>query len=165
MKGRHLCGRSRKQPVCLFVCLFLGPHPQHMEIPRLGVELKLQLGPYTAATATPDPSHVCNLQHSSQLCQILNPLSMARDQTRNLMVPSWVLWPPSHDGNFLTIILKNCLKTSVPIIAQQKWIRLGTMRLHVRSLASLSGLRIQRCHELWCRSKTRLGSDIAVAVV
>ena len=33
---------------------------------------------------------VCNLHHSSQQRQILNPLSKARDQTRNLMVPSWI---------------------------------------------------------------------------
>ena len=33
------------------------------------------------------------------------------------------------------------------------------------SLASLSGLRIQRCHEPWCRLQTWLGSHIAVAVV
>ena len=26
------------------------------------------------------------------------------------------------------------------------------MRMQVRSLASLSGLRIRRCHELWCKS-------------
>ena len=39
------------------------------------------------------------------------------------------------------------------------------MRNHeVRSLASLSGLRIQCCHELWYRSQTWLGSGIAVAV-
>ena len=41
-------------------------------------------------------------------------------------------------------------------MAQQKWIRLGTMRLQVQSLAFLSGLRIWRCCELWCRSQTRL---------
>ena len=35
-----------------------------------------------------------------------------------------------------------------PIVAQQKRIRLETMRLQVRSLASLSGLRIRHCHEL-----------------
>ena len=35
----------------------------------------------------------------------------------------------------------------------------------VQSLASLSGLRIQRCHKLWCRSQTQLGSGIAEAVV
>ena len=37
------------------------------------------------------------------------------------------------------------------------------MRLWVQSLASLSGLRIWRCCELWYRSQTWLGSGIAVA--
>ena len=40
-------------------------------------------------------------------------------------------------------------------MAQQKQIRLGTMRLQVQSLPSLSGLRIWRCCELWCRLKMR----------
>ena len=31
---------------------------QHMEVPRLGVELELQLLAYTTATATWDPSHL-----------------------------------------------------------------------------------------------------------
>ena len=55
--------------------------------------------------------------------------------------------------------------TGVPIVVQQKWIQLGTMRLWIRSLASLSGLGsgIARC-ELWCMLQTRLGSCIAVAV-
>ena len=47
---------------------------------------------------------------------------------------------------------------------QQKQIRLGTMRFPVRSLALLSALRIRRCHELWYRSQTQLGSGIAAAV-
>ena len=38
------------------------------------------------------------------------------------------------------------------------------MRMRVLSLASLSGLRIYCCCELWCRSQTQLGSHIAVAV-
>ena len=38
----------------------------------------------------------------------------------------------------------------VSIVAQQKKIRLASMRMRVRSLASLSGLRIQPCRELWC---------------
>ena len=45
---------------------------------------------YTRATATWDPSCVCNLHHSSGQNWILNPLSKARDRTRNLMVPSWI---------------------------------------------------------------------------
>ena len=36
----------------------------------------------------------------------------------------------------------------VPVVAQWKRIQLGTMRSWVRSLASLSGLRIWRCCEL-----------------
>ena len=49
-------------------------------------------------------------------------------------------------------------------MAQRNQIRLGSMRLWVRSLASLSGLRIRRCHELWCRLQKQLGSRVAVAV-
>ena len=37
-----------------------------------------------------DPICVCDLHHSSQQCRILNPLSETRDQTQNLMVPSWI---------------------------------------------------------------------------
>ena len=59
--------------------VFLGPHPRHMEVPRLGVESEQQLLAYARATATPDPSHVCELHHSSRQCQTLNPLSEARD--------------------------------------------------------------------------------------
>ena len=37
--------------VVLFFFAFLGPHPGHMEVPRLGVESELQLLAYTTATA------------------------------------------------------------------------------------------------------------------
>ena len=40
----------------------------------------------------------------------------------------------------------------------------GNHKVAVRSLASLSGLRIWHCRELWCRLQTRLGSCMAVAV-
>ena len=36
-------------------------------------------------------------------------------------------------------------------MAQRKRVRLGTMKLWVESLASLSGLRIWHCNELWYR--------------
>ena len=42
-----------------FVCFaFLGPHLQHTEVSRLGVESKLQLLVYTTAIATQDLSCV-----------------------------------------------------------------------------------------------------------
>ena len=56
-------------------------------------------------------------------------------------------------------------ETGVPAVAQQKRIWLGAMRLRVQSQASLSGLRIQCCRELWCRLQTWLGSRVAVALV
>ena len=51
-----------------FFFFFFGPQVQHMEVPRLGVELELQLLAYTAAIAMPDTSHVCSLHHSSRQC-------------------------------------------------------------------------------------------------
>ena len=53
----------------------------------------------------------------------------------------------------------------VPVAAQQKRIRLVSMRMQVQSLASLSGLRIWHCHKLWCRSQTWLRYCVAVAMV
>ena len=72
------------------VPFLLGLKPQHMEIPRLGVESELQLPACATATTTWDPSHVCNLHYSSLQCWIPNPLSEARDQTCILVDTSQV---------------------------------------------------------------------------
>ena len=56
----------------------------------------------------------------------------------------------------------------VPMVAQQKWtltnIHEDAVSIPVWSLALLSGLRIQCCCELWCRSQTWLWSSIVLAV-
>ena len=44
------------------------------------------------------------------------------------------------------------------------WNRVVSMRTWVRSLTSLSGLRISCCHELQCRLQMLLGSHVAAAV-
>ena len=62
-----------------FFWLFLGLHLQYMEVARLGVQSELQLLVYTRATATQDPSCICDLHQSSQQHWILNPLTKARD--------------------------------------------------------------------------------------
>ena len=64
-----------------------------MEVPWLGVKSELQLPANATVTATWDLSRICDLHHSSQQYQILNPLIKARDGTHILMDPGWVCWP------------------------------------------------------------------------
>ena len=93
LKRKSRCGEERvtiKQGFCyfyVFVFAILGPHPRHVEVPRLGVQSEPQLPAYTTATAMQDPSHVCNLHHSSQQCWILNPLSEAGIEP----ITSWIV--------------------------------------------------------------------------
>ena len=54
------------------------------------VQLELLPLAYARATATPDPSFICDLHHSSRQRWILNPLSKARDRSYNLTVPSQI---------------------------------------------------------------------------
>jgi len=68
------------------------------EVPRLVVELELQLPAYTTATTTWDPSHVCKLHHSSQHHQIPDTLSKARDQTHVFTDTSQLILL-GHKGN------------------------------------------------------------------
>ena len=71
---------------------------------------------------------------------------------------------PLSKANFYTATLYLKAVPEFPVVAQWKRIWLASMRMQVRSLASLSGLRIQCCCELRCRLKTWLGSSIAAAV-
>ena len=54
---------------------------------------------YTTATATQEPSCICDLCHSLWQHQIFNPLSEARDWTYILMDAVWGSYPPSQNGN------------------------------------------------------------------
>ena len=64
------------------------------------------------------------------------------------------------NSSFIALYFLKIVKIGVPVVAQRKQIWLGTMRLRVSSLPSLSGLRILRCPELWCRF--RRGSDLVL---
>ena len=57
--------------IYLFMFFFLGPHPWHMEILRLGVELELQLPTYT--TAISNGGSVPCLQPAPQLTAMPDP--------------------------------------------------------------------------------------------
>ena len=58
---------------------------------------------------------------------------------------------------------KQTTQSGVPIVAQQKGVQVGIMRLQVQSLTSLSRLRIQCCHELCWRSQARLRSGVGLS--
>ena len=79
-----------------------------MEVPRLGVELELQLPAHTTATAMEDLSCVCNLHHSSWHCWILNPLNEARDWTCIFMDPSQIHFLCTTAGTPLRVFDKCC---------------------------------------------------------
>ena len=73
-----------------FFFWFLGLHPWHMEIPRLGIQSELHLLAYTAVRATWDPSHICDIHHSSPQGQIPDSLRRARYGTHILMDTSHI---------------------------------------------------------------------------
>ena len=76
------CYISAVEPLFLFLFFFIllfRDTPKDVEVPRLGVEVELQLWAYTTATARQDLSHIFNLYCSSWQCHILNPLRKARD--------------------------------------------------------------------------------------
>ena len=60
---RNLCCVMKLR--IFFSLSFLGLHLWHMEVPRLGVKLELQLPAYTATTVAPDPSSICDLHHTA----------------------------------------------------------------------------------------------------
>ena len=61
----------------------IAPHLRHMEDPRLGLELELQVP--ASSPATQGLSRIYDLRHSSRQHRILSPLSEARDGTHILM--------------------------------------------------------------------------------
>ena len=96
-----------------------------MEVPRLGVESEPLLPAYTTATATQDPSHICDLHHSSRQRQIPNPLSEARGQTHNLMVPGWIHFPCTTTG---TPPSSFQYPTYLKTLGKAQFIRLGLLK-------------------------------------
>ena len=51
-KGNYELAKNVRVGIFFFFFVFLGPHSQHMEFPRLGVDSKLQLLACATTTAT-----------------------------------------------------------------------------------------------------------------
>ena len=56
--------------IIITITCFLGMHLRYMEVPRLRGLIRATAASLTTATATWDPSHICDLHHSSQQHQI-----------------------------------------------------------------------------------------------
>ena len=69
------------------------------------------------------------------------------------LLSNWLSWKPVIQRHIHPY--KKCSLWEFPL-----W--LVSMRMRVRTLASLSELRIQHCYELWCRSQTQLRSQVGL---
>ena len=84
----------------LFYFLFLGPHLQHIEVPRLGVKSELQLPAYT--TQPQHPGSEPSLRHTPQFTGMLDPQPTEQGQGSNLHPQRYQdSFPLHHNGNFL----------------------------------------------------------------
>ena len=86
---------------------------RYMEVIGLGVKSELQLLAYTIATATWDPSCICDLHHGSRQHQIPDPLKEARDRTLILLDTSQICFCCTTPGT----------SSSLPFLQQpqQSW--------------------------------------------
>ena len=95
-----------------------------MEIPRLGAESELQLPTCATATATLDPSHICDLHHSLQQYWIL--ILTEQGQGLNLYphghcVRLLICWATAGTLQIILLMCIHKIVLGVPIVAQ--WIK------------------------------------------
>ena len=109
-----------------------------MEFPRLGFESELQLLAYTTDTATPDLSRVCNLHHSSQQHQILNPQSEARDGTR-ILLDTCRVYSPEPQGELPHLSFFLIFKIFINIWSICKVVPISDLRQNMCSLKRILG--------------------------
>ena len=119
--------------VCLLPC-FSGPHPWHIEVPRLGVKSELQLQACTIATAMQDISHLCDLDHSSWQCRTLTQWARPGIEPAS----SWILVGLSA--------------------AETRWEVTSSLVLEVHSKQAMHMWRQARMEKAWARKKSRSGT-------
>ena len=118
-----------------FLFSFFFAYLWHMEVPGPGVELEFQLLAYTTATATPDPSYICDLRYTLWQCRILNPLSKARNWTRHL-TDTMLVSSPAEPQQELTDLNSNALFHLLAIIPWESsflWPSLSSVKLGIMS--------------------------------
>ena len=135
-----------------------------------GAQRGLTWGPRGSSAASTGPVSLFNSVSTRWIISRIRLRNPARSEGRMNSLYTW----QESAGRGRAQLLHSSLSLSapsfknrpgVPIVAQWKLIRLVSMRRQVRSLAALSGLRIQCCRKLCCRLQTRFRSHVAVAVV
>ena len=76
-----LSGLNHKENSYLLLFFFLTAPSAAYGSSQVSGQIRAAAEAHTTATATPNPSCICNLCHILQHCQILKPLSEARDKT------------------------------------------------------------------------------------
>ena len=129
--------------------VFLGPHPQHIKVPRLGVELELQLPAHVTATAawdqTSSSTHTTAHANAESLTHWMKP--------RIEPASSWIL------VGFVTVepLLESlescmCLEDIDSCCLLGRQVRLKPERLHIRSDFFIQDVS----HKGMCRSSKLL---------
>ena len=84
----------------VFCFVFFYSHTRAIwKFPRLGVESELQLPVYSTATATLDPSGICDPHCGSRQCWIFTHWERPGTKPESSRSLRWVLTPLSHNGN------------------------------------------------------------------
>ena len=133
----------------------------------------------------PYPRNHCQIQcHKNLSCFLLRVLQFKLLNLGLWSIVSWLLhvvlvraqiYHSKWTSNFSNICWKDCsfpldgfgtlIKNHLrefPLWLTGLRAQLVSMRMQVWSLALLSGLRIQCCHKLWCRSRMLLGSRTSI---
>ena len=82
--------------VFLFVCLFRAAPSTYGGSQARG-QIRAVVAGLTTAIATPDPSHICDLYHSSQECWIVKPMSEAREPASSRILIRFVSAEPQQE--------------------------------------------------------------------
>ena len=109
-----------------------------------------------------DPSHICDLHHISRQCQILNPLSEARDQTFILMDAIRICF---HQASMGTLQIALLLTTLYPALGVELiWVGTQKYLLNESRGSSHHSDQTDSCDYDYCMFQTRIAKGMSRCV-
>ena len=101
-------------PSSSFFFFLLGERPQHTEVPRLGVESELQQPARTTATATWDPSLICDLYHSNA-SSLTHGARPGIEPISSWILVGFIIAEPQWELPFSSFFFSFCLFRATPL--------------------------------------------------